>query len=133
MSEFRVVEVEFKEQDVLVSSLEEMGYQPQVFKEARPLHGYQGDKRKEKAHIIIPRKQVGNSSNDVGFERVGDGFKLHASEFDKAWRAGAKIKRLKQIYGANKITKVVNKSARFSIVSRKEEEGKIKMKVRIRF
>ena len=109
-----------------------MGYQPVVHKKATNLYGYQGDKRSQKAHIILPRSQVGSASNDVGFERTEKGFKLHASEFDKAWRTGKKIKQLNMSYSENKLKKEVNRTSRCNITNRKvRSDGKIEIKLRI--
>lgn len=109
-----------------------MGYKPVVHKEAQKLEGYQGDKRKQKAHIIIPRKQVGGSSNDVGFEKTKKGYTLHASEYDRAWRTGDKIKALNLTYGENKIKKYVKGSSRCSILSRKKNKnGQIEIQLRL--
>ena len=124
--------MKFKDEDILLQTLKEMGYQPVVHKEATNLYGYQGDKREQKAHIILPRKQVGSSSNDVGFERTGKGYKLHASEFDRAWRTGKKIKQLNMSYSENKLKKEVNRTSRCNITSRKvRNDGKIEIKLRI--
>jgi hypothetical protein len=101
--------VVFNDEDVLVQSLKEMGYTPITSVHAKPLHGYQGDKREQKAHIIIPRSQVGSSSNDVGFERVGSNYKLYASEYDSTWRVGRKIKKLNKLYVENKLKKEISK------------------------
>ena len=109
-----------------------MGYNPQVHKKAINLHGYQGDKRTQKAHIIIPRKQVGSASNDVGFERVKKGFVLHASAYDNAWRTGAKIKKLNMTYSENKLKKVVNSCVHYNMNSRKvRDDGNIEIHIRV--
>ncbi len=131
MSEYKVVEVDFKDEQVLLDSLKQMGYEPRICKEGTNLEGYQGDKREQKAHIILPRKQVGGASNDVGFERTKDGFKLHASQFDRAWRTGHKITKLRQTYAEKKITKTVSKKSKYTIKSRTEQEGKIKLKIKV--
>jgi len=132
VSEFHVVEVGFKDEGVLIQSLKEMGYNPQVHKDAVSLHGYRGDKRKQKAHIVIPRSQVGGMSNDVGFERVKKGFVLHASAFDSPWRKGVKIKQLNKSYSENKLRKTVNSISSYNITDRKElENGKIEIHIRV--
>ena len=116
-----------------MQTLKEMGYVPEVHKEAVGLYGYQGDVRKQKAHIILPRKQVGSASNDVGFERTSKGFTLHASAYDSAWRTGAKIKTLNKTYSENKIKKVVNRSTNYNIMNRKvRKDGKIEIQIRVR-
>ena len=131
MSEFHIIESEFIDKDCLIDSLTSLGYQPEVHEEAVPLHGYQGDVRKQKAHIIIPKKQVGSASNDVGFFKEGQKYKVIASEYDRLWRAGSKINKLKQVYGEKVIMKGVRQNSKFSFVSRKEnEKGEIKIRVR---
>jgi hypothetical protein len=116
----------------LISSLKEMGYEPQVHKKPVSLHGYRGDKRSQKAHIIIPRNQVGSASNDVGFENKKGTYTLHASEFDKAWRTGAKIKTLNKTYSENRIKQVVNKNSNYRITNRQlNKDGKIEIQIRI--
>jgi hypothetical protein len=48
-----------------------------------PLYGYQGDTRKQKAHVVIRRQHVGSGANDVGWERQPDGtYRAWISEFD---------------------------------------------------
>ncbi len=109
-----------------------MGYKPVVHKEAMSLEGYMGDKRSQKAHIILPRKQVGASSNDVGFERTKKGIVLHASQFDHAWRTGVKIKTLNKSYQENKLNKEVGKNSFINIISRKEnKKGQIEIQLRV--
>jgi Protein of unknown function (DUF1257) len=51
----------------LVLALQELGFEPVVHAEPQPLEGYEGRQRPERAHIIIPRRQVGSASNDIGF------------------------------------------------------------------
>lgn len=109
-----------------------MGYEPVVHEEAKHLRGYQGDKRSQKAHIIIPRKQVGVASNDVGFEKINGGFVLHASAYDTAWREGVKLKQLTMGYAENKLKKAVSVLSHCSIFSRTQKEnGKIEIQLRI--
>ena len=123
----------FKDEDVLVNSLKEMGYQPTVHKEAKNLYGYQGDMRDQKAHIILPRKQVGGASNDVGFERTNKGFVMHASAYDRSWRTGERIKTLNKTYTESKLKKVVSMNSRYNLGSRKvRKDGKIEIKVLVR-
>lgn len=109
-----------------------MGYKEiEIHKEATNLYGYQGDKRPEKAHIIIRRRFVGSASNDVGFIRENNRYRVVASGYDSAWRTGNKINKLKQTYGEKVIMKTVSKNAKYRFVSRKEnEKGEIKIKVK---
>jgi len=68
----------------LVEALRELGYQPEVCPEGRPLVGYVGDERAERAHVIIPRGQLNSASNEIGFARDNSGV-YHAivSEYDR--------------------------------------------------
>ena len=109
-----------------------MGYQPEVHSEVKNLYGYRGDQRKQKAHIIIPRKQVGGASNDVGFERAKKGFVIHASQYDYKWRTGERIKTLNKKYQENKLRKEVSLTTKFNILSRKDrKDGKIEIQLRV--
>lgn len=110
-----------------------MGYKPEIHNKSVPLHGYRGDKREQKAHIVIPRVQVGSSSNDIGFERTKEGFILHASAYDHAWReSGNKIKQLNLTYIENKIRKTVSGNSAYHITKREQrEDGKIEIRLRI--
>ena len=127
-----MVEIKFKDEGVLITTLKNMGYEPEVHEEAKHLRGYQGDKRSQKAHLIIPRKQVGAMSNDVGFERVDGGFVLHASQFDHEWRTGNKIIDLNQCYAENVLKKTVSVTSKCQIYSRqKNKNGQIEIQLRI--
>ena len=110
-----------------------MGLTPEVHEESKNLHGYQGDTRSQKAHIIVPRVQVGNASNDVGFERIDGGFILHASAYDMAWReGGSKLKQVNQGYAERKLKKTISVMSNCNIFSRKEnEQGKIEIQLRL--
>ncbi len=131
MSEYHVVETEFQDQECLLDALKEMGYTPTVHETTKNLEGFQGKQRQQKAHIIIPRKQVGGASNDVGFENVDGKFRCHASAYDSAWRTGKKINKLKQGYAEKVIMKTVKRHSRYSFKSRKiDEDGNIKIRVR---
>jgi len=90
ISEYHSVECQFKVQyeSHLIAALEKLGYKPQIHETARSLEGYRGDSRVQKAHIIIPRAQVGGASNDIGFLRKDDGtYTLHVSAYDQSnWK-----------------------------------------------
>jgi hypothetical protein len=84
----------------LVEALRELGYEPEVCREGRALVGYLGDKRAERAQIIIPRGQLDAASNDIGLARDGSGvYQAIVSEYDRgigfddAW-----LSRLVQVY-----------------------------------
>jgi hypothetical protein len=130
MSEYHIVETEFKDQKCLIETLQEMGYHPEVHNSPQNLFGYQGDRRKQKAHIIIRRNEVGFASNDVGFERVNGKFLCHASAYDYDWREGEKIKKFRKMYTEKSILKVVRSQSKYSLTKREEKDGKIKIRLR---
>lgn len=86
MSQFVEGEVAIKDQECLIEALIELGYAEEhieVHTEAKPLYGYRGDQRKETAHVIVRRRYVGNTSNDVGFRRNKNGtFTAIVSKYD---------------------------------------------------
>lgn len=64
------------------------------------LEGYAGDKRADTAEIIIPRKYVGGSSNDIGFKLQEDGsWGAIISEFDTSSGQSSKNDRTKTMRG----------------------------------
>ena len=135
MSEFHVVEIQFKEKECLVKALEEMGYKPIVHKESVNLYGYQGDKRVQKAHIVIPKSQVGAASNDIGFERTSTGYIMHISEFDERQKR-FNINKFKQIYASKVVQKNINGKwgKKFSLKSKKvDKHGNIRIVIRSKF
>lgn len=78
--------------------------QIEVHEKAAHLYGYHGDKREDKAHVIIRREFVGDYSNDIGFYKDKDGkFRAIISDFDrgnyynKDWQ-----KKLFTYYGVEK-------------------------------
>jgi hypothetical protein len=84
----------------LVEALQELGYEPEVCLAGRPLVGYVGDQRVERAHVIIPRGQLDSASNEIGFARDNGGaYQAIVSEYDRgigfddAW-----LGRLLQVY-----------------------------------
>ena len=114
MSHFVNIVTQMKDGTALVRALEKLGFKGkvEVYEVAQNLYGYQGDKRSQKAHIILRRKHVGPSSNDIGFEKQADGsYAAHISEFDGGTgqyadsraRSGAKWQgQLKAYYGLEK-------------------------------
>jgi hypothetical protein len=109
-----------------------LGFRPEIHEEAVNLYGYQGDKREQKAHIVLPRSQVGGSSNDIGFERKEDGkLILHISEFDKRSTKFNEGK-FKQLYAKNKLLKKVKKSGKYHLKGQEvTADGKIKVRLTI--
>lgn len=132
MSEYTTVELEINDPECLKSSLTEMGYVFEEHEVAQNLHGYMGDRRQQKAHVIIRKQYVGSASNDVGFLRKEDGtYELIISEYDRGYgKKSSKnfLHALKQVYATHKIKKKA-KALGYTIKSQKSVEGKIKIRV----
>ncbi len=83
MSKYIECETQILNEKALIAALGEMGYTNLKFGKDMHLEGYHGDKRAQTADIIIPRKYVRESANDIGFKKQADGsFKVLVSEFD---------------------------------------------------
>lgn len=125
MSAYNEIETEYTDQDCLVEALKEMGYQPQVSEKPQHLEGYHGDQRQQTAEIIIPRKQVGGASNDVGFKRNADGkFTAIVSDYDRSSNFNVKKQeQLKKLYTEKKVMKQA-KTAGLKFVSKKPAQDK---------
>ena len=130
MSEYHVVEVEFKDEECLIEALTTMGLKPEVHENGTVItSGYA--RTKPKAHIVVRRSQF-SGFGDLGFERIQNGFKMHVDDYDYRENGRDKIgmRKLKQCYAESTVKKVVRRTSRYSLVSRQEKEGKIKLKVR---
>ena len=129
MSQFCEVETEYNDPECIIEALKELGYEPEVHDVAVPLHGYKGDKRKQTAEIVIPRKQMGSASNDLGFQRQADGkYKLIISEYDIRQKRFDE-KKMKQEYAAKKIYKTA-RTRGFRVVSERREKNQIHIRLR---
>ena len=103
MSHFVECQTEFRDAQALIAALVECGFeesQIEVHEQAVSLFGYQGDKRPQKAHILIRRQHVGQAANDVGWERQADGtYRAWISEYDGRHRFNQEMQnRIKQEY-----------------------------------
>jgi hypothetical protein len=126
-------EVCIKDEQTLLETLAEMGYDSskvEVHEKPVALHGFQGDERVQKAHVVIRRRNVGHSSNDIGFEKQEDGsYKAWVSDYDKHRGLGQKIVQNEffQAYAKNRVLKWA-KQQRGSTAWQKEKQ---KIKIRI--
>ena len=134
MSEYLVCDTEMKNLEVILETLEELGFPGDmvvVHDEPVNLEGYQGDKRKQKAHVVIARRHIGGAANDIGFERQVDGsYKAWVSQNERNRGLGREIMsgRMKRLYSKNTAIRVA-KRAGWTIQSCQEEDGKIRMRV----
>lgn len=101
MSHFTCIKTQIKNVDALVKALVDVGLKNvEVHETAQHLYGYQGDVRPETAEVIIRRKYISSSSNDIGFKRQEDGqFQAIISDYDRQKYSQQWLNRLMQRYG----------------------------------
>ena len=139
MSEYTVCETQIKDVEALkeaLRGLDVLDAHIEEHKEAQPLYGYQGDMRKQKAHIIIRRQHVGGASNDIGFEKQADGsYKAWVSRFDRNCRLGKRIAdgELVQGYSRRMIEKQIAKTRGWKMVSsERDKNGRMRIKISVK-
>ncbi len=133
MSAYHEYETVFNDQDCLVGALEDLGFKPKVSQQAQSLEGYQGDKRNQKAEIIIPRRQVGGASNDIGFKRTESGkFTAVISEYDRHRYGKSWEEKLKQKYQERNAVKIAQRQGA-RLVRREEVQTDKGKRVRLVF
>jgi Protein of unknown function (DUF1257) len=100
MSHFTKLRTQITDIDGLVKALADADFKKvEVHETAQSLHGYRGDVRPQTAEVIVRRKYVGRSSNDIGFKRQADGtFEAIISQYDRQKYSQAWLNRLTQRY-----------------------------------
>ena len=129
MSAYNSVTTIYKDQECLVESLKEMGYtEIEVHELPQNLVGYHADLRQQRAHIIIRRKHIGLSSNDIGYLRNADGtFTEIISDFDKRKHDSKWSTNLKAKY-TEAVTMKTAHAKGFHFLSRRVVNGKVQLK-----
>lgn len=122
MSHYSEYETGFKDSGCLQGALNDMGYlDVEIYGEAQPLFGFQGDFRLKtdwkkhtrdpelavRANVIVRRREIGSSANDLGFIRKEDGtLSAIISEFDSTRHNPTWMGALKQRYAVHLNSKV---------------------------
>jgi hypothetical protein len=85
MSHYTTLDTTIVSTEFLVQALADMGFaEVEVHEAAQPLVGWRGDLRENQAEVIVRRRHLGRSSNDIGFARNAEGrFEALISEFDR--------------------------------------------------
>ena len=119
----------FRDRQLLMASLAELGFGEVEEGEDLPLYGYHGDRRSETAGLVVRRHHIDSASNDLGFARTADGYFPIISEYDKrTLLAGQFLPRLRVAY-AERVVETVRKRLRGS-VHRVTEGSLVKLRVR---
>jgi hypothetical protein len=122
MSAYKNIQCSFKNKDILIECLKEIGYNPVVYKEKTNLTGYRGDSRDQAAEIIVPRTQISSVSNDLGFSfnEEDNEYTMLCSEYDLHKGLADKVK---QSYAIVAIRKALSKN-KFSINTESKDKNK---------
>lgn len=129
MSHYVDVVTTVKSQSALVRALERMGFKGKIetHAQAQNLFGYRGDMRNQKAHVIIRRRYVGASANDIGFEKLPSGnFIAHISEYDHG-RYGADWQNKLYTYCNVETAKEVYEKKGWSYKETIDEQNRIRL------
>ena len=109
ISHYTAVRTQIKNRDCLVKALNDLGFEGKVELhdgEGANLYGYMGDKRTQTANVILRRKHVGGSSNDIGWKLREDGtYEAIISEYDSGKYNKAWCEKLMQRYSLHTIKK----------------------------
>ena len=96
----------------------------EVHETATNLYGYHGDVRQDSAEIIIRRKNIGSSSNDIGFKQEADGtWNAIISEYDSRRYNQDWLNKLTQGYTKEVIKDIAHDQG--FIFEEHEEDGEI--------
>jgi Protein of unknown function (DUF1257) len=129
VSHFSTVRSKISRKQNLISALEKIDGGRwkgcvEVYEEAANLYGYRGDKRAQKSEIIIRRKHIGSSSNDIGFTRQEDGtYSAIISEYDSSTYNKRWLDSLCQTYSSEVIQDIAQEQG-FNFECR-EENGEL--------
>lgn len=130
MSHYNKLKTELRNRPNLIKALAKMGFgegKIEIHDEADYLVGYQGDKREQKANIILRRKHVGGASNDIGFELQTDGtYVAHISDYDKSRYNDNWMKNLELHYGEEQ-AKTAFANEGWSCIESMDEQGNVQL------
>lgn len=138
MSEFVIIETEMTDVDCLVQAPTEVKARGgrcwtrdmiEVHDKPVALYGYGGDARTQVAEIVVRRKWVGGSSNDIGFQCVDGKLVAHVSKYDLRQYGEAWQSAVAQRYGVNVVKTNAVASGYTSISEEVDAEGLVHVTV----
>ena len=132
MSECRTVEIEFPEsnEQILLDALKEMGYHPEIHKEAIELATYYQNVKKPKAHIVVRKREFGGYM-DVGFERKAGKYNIHIDSMDNH---KFKLNKIKQQFFIASVKDYMKNKSRFSLRKTENVKGeKVKLYIDVNY
>lgn len=123
-------EVVFKDRELLVGALEDIGCKEIRKGENLAMGRYYSEQLQQQADIIIPRDKIGNHYGDIGFQRSGNGeYMPIIDDLDgHCVLNGQFIPRLRAAYNERVVSKVATRLR--GTINRITEGGIVKIKVR---
>lgn len=103
MSAYITLMTPMTDEECLLQALEDVGFtseQIELHANPTPLIGYQGDRRTQKADIVIRRQHVGTASNDIGFLATPTGYQAFVSGYDSPRYGTSWLSKLGECYQA---------------------------------
>jgi len=96
------------------------------------LYGYQGDRRNQKAHVIIRQQYVGSASNDIGFVKNEDGkYAAIISDFDSSHYNKPWLTKLYTYYNVEK-TKLEFENRGIAYTETQDDKGRIQLRAKFK-
>lgn len=110
MSKYRRIETEFRDESTLRQALADVCQARRIEFETGDglaLYGFEGNRRRETAELVIRRRHLGRLTNDLGFHRRPDGtFEVIISDFDSRHTAAEVVREVKQRYARLQVEKL---------------------------
>ena len=131
MSEFHEVELIFQNKQTLIEALEQSGYSVEVHDQCSTVDDYYG-KKKLPAHLIVRRDQF-NGTRDIGFEKRGEIYIMHADNMDYSQNRGRfNLSEVNKKYCEIEVKRLTSSTTRYNILKQYEdEEGDTKIEIRV--
>lgn len=124
-------EVVFKDRDLLIGALEDIGCKEIRQGENLEMGSYYSDQLRQKAEIVIPCGTIGNYYGDIGFQRSENGDYMPAIDNldEREALNGQFIPRLRAAYNERVVSKV---AARLRGTIHRAVEGNV-VKIKVRY
>jgi hypothetical protein len=107
---YRRIKAEFRDESTLRHALADVCQARRIeFEtgEGLALYGFEGDRRRETAELVIRRRHLGRLTNDLGFHRRPDStFEVIISDFDSRHTAAEVVREVKQRYARLQVEKL---------------------------
>lgn len=106
----KFTDIQFRDLGLLKAALCDLGYTAIEEGSRLPLYGYRGDRRPERAELVIRRQHLTRASNDLGFQKTREGYVPILSEYDtRVLLDGQFLARLRTAYNLRVVDRVARR------------------------